>query len=218
MNDDWIGDDGELPPRKSKPIEGVSVRTLSVIVAITAVIAASIGAGAALLFESMLAPSAVSNSNERLVRSIDTLRTTQVALDLSLRFLSNQIASVPPVVRPAAATRTPRPTALPPDQCYCDNASCRPPSMVMRRDESLDSLGIQSSDPSKFGWYLVRNVNEISGVYFEVYPAEHRFVCDAPWDMCQFSGYYTTRECVLSTRADVCDGDPNCRFSEPLSE
>jgi hypothetical protein len=162
MNDDWIGDDGELPPRKAKPIEGVSLRVLIVSILLTTVIAASIGAISVLIVDTI-----TSSTDEQLAREVDTLRSTQVAVDRYLYFLSTQVSYTQSMR--SAASRTPVPTLLPPDQCYCDNASCRPPNMVMRRGESLDTLGIQPSDLTEFGWYRVRNVNEISGVSFLIF-------------------------------------------------
>ena len=215
---DIIGDDGELLPRKPKPVEGVRRRTLVMSLILTALAAAVIGSVATLLLVSQAAPPASESASadaENFSATIAALQTVQSVVQNSLPM---------PAVRASQAALiasfAPAPTAtfVPAEQCYCDYPGCHPPNWVMKRGDSLDSFQIDASDPETFGWYIMRNLNPARGIYWEVYPADYRFVCDDIWDNCQFNGYYTTYECVMSQQARLCDTGQTCRFYEPLSE
>lgn len=216
-----IGDDGELLPRKPKPFEGMTTGNVIILMVMVAIVAAVTGSIATVFVTSALntAPPQATQADApemALASTIAAIQLTQVAMADSSQAASSWATQAALIAQSAPAAP---PTQLPPDQCYCDNPNCQPEAgNWMEPGDSFEALSIASSNPEAFGWYIVRNLSETSGVHWEVYPADHAFVCAAHWNNCQVRGFYTTHECALSQRYRLCDRLDDCQFSEPLTE
>jgi hypothetical protein len=124
------------------------------------------------------------------------LSQTQIALEAAL----------------AVPASTPMPTPLPPELCYCDDPQCFAGGVSLQRGEALTRF---STDPEKFGWYVVLN-NSIVGWEVHLYPASYIYGCDVPFNVCDVRGYFNSYECAQFYAAQLC-GATSCRgVIEPL--